>query len=73
MSGALAERDFVEKLHKAGFADVEVVHRNPWGIDDCALYPLFGEDLITLMRKLIPPERQDHVGESIVIKARLSS
>lgn len=39
-------------------------------MDDCALYPLFQEDLIALMRRLIPAERQGHVGESIVIKAR---
>jgi arsenite methyltransferase len=73
VSGALAERDFVEKLQKVGFVDVHVVHRNPWGIDDCELYPLFGDDLITLMRRLIPPESQGHVGESIVIKARLGA
>ena len=71
MSGALAERDFVEKLQKVGFVDVEVVYRRPWGIDDCALYPLFTDDLLALMRRLIPPEKQDRVGESIVIKARL--
>jgi hypothetical protein len=47
------------------------VHREPWGIDECALYPLFDEELISLMRRLIPEERQDHVGESIVIKARV--
>ena len=70
MSGALAERDFVEKLQQAGFVDVEVVHRRPWGIDDCAVYPLFTYDLIALMRRLIPAEIQDHIGESIVIKAR---
>jgi arsenite methyltransferase len=52
---------------------VEVVHRQPWGVDDCALYPLFGEELIALMRRLIPADQQDHVGESIVIKARLET
>ena len=71
MSGALAERDFVAKLNKVGFVDVEVVHRRPWGIDQCALYPLFGDDLIALMRRLVAAERQDHVGDSIVIRARL--
>lgn len=72
MSGALAERDFVEKLDRAGFEDVEIVDRRPWGVDDCALYPLFDDDLVALMRRLIPQERQDRVGESIVIKARLA-
>jgi len=69
----MAERDFVEKLQRAGFEHVRVIHRTAWGIDDCALYPLFGDDLIALMRRLIPPERQNYVGESIVIKARLGT
>jgi hypothetical protein len=34
------------------------------------MYPLFTDDLIALMRRLIPTEQQDRVGESIVIKAR---
>lgn len=70
MSGALAERDFVHKLNKAGFQDIEIVHRAPWGIDDCALIPLFTEELIALMRRLIPIEQQDRIGDSIVVKAR---
>lgn len=71
MSGALAERDFVEKLGTAGFERVEVVDRRPWGVADCAVYPLFDEDLVALMRRLIPPDQQDRIGESIVVKARL--
>lgn len=71
MSGALAERDFVTKLEKAGFVAVEVVSRKPWGVDDCSLYPLFTDELIQLMERLIPAEQRDQIGESIVIKARL--
>jgi ubiquinone/menaquinone biosynthesis C-methylase UbiE len=37
VAGALAEGDFVRKLQKAGFQGVEVVHREPMSIDDCAL------------------------------------
>ena len=72
MSGALAERDFVEKLEKAGFGSIEVPVRRPWGVDECALYPLFTAELIELMRKLIPIEDQGRVAKSIVLKARLS-
>ncbi len=71
MSGALAERDFVDKLEKSGFTAIEIVGRKPWGVEDCRVYPLFTEDLIGLMERLIPRERRDHIGESIVIKARL--
>jgi arsenite methyltransferase len=71
VSGALAERDFVNKLERAGFIDIEVVDRRPFGIDDCALYPLFDGELIALMRRLIPPDRQSSVATAIVVKARL--
>src|SRR5215510_12490860 len=54
IAGALAESDFVHRLAKAGFVDIDVVHRDPLSIDDCALYPLFSFDVIDLMRELIP-------------------
>jgi hypothetical protein len=72
VSGALAERDFVEKLVKAGFVDIDVPVRRPWGVDECALYPLFTGELIALMRDLIPAEDQGRVANSIVVKARSS-
>jgi arsenite methyltransferase len=72
VSGALAERDFVEKLQKVGFGAIEVVNRQPWGIGDCALYPLFDDDLIGLMKRVIPSQQQAHIGDSIVVKARLA-
>ena len=71
MSGALAERDFVEKLQRVGFTSIEVVDRQPWAIADCALYPLFDDDLIALMKRVIPLQQQNHIGDSIVVKARL--
>lgn len=71
MAGALTERDFVAKLEGAGFADVEILERSPMGVDDCALYPLFTTELLDLMRRLIPPERQGEVGVAVVVRARL--
>lgn len=72
MSGALAERDFVEKLERFGFTSIEIRDRTPWGIEDCSMYPLFDEDLIALMRRVIPRRQQSSIGNSIVIKARLN-
>jgi arsenite methyltransferase len=69
VSGALAEDDFVEKLERAGFRDVEILHREPLSVDDCALYPLFGDDVIALMRELIPDERQKSVATAVVVRA----
>ncbi len=69
MAGALAERDFVAKLEKAGFEGVEVVDRQPVSVDDFTLYPLFTDDLIDLMRRLIPPEQQATVATAVVVRA----
>ena len=71
MAGALAERDFVAKMERAGFADIEIVSREDRSIDDFALYPLFTDELVALMRALIPAEQQHAVATAVVIKARL--
>jgi hypothetical protein len=71
VAGALTERDFVEKLEKAGFGDIEVHQREPMSVDDLTLYPLFADELIGLMRTLIAPARQDAVATSIVVTATL--
>jgi len=73
VAGALAEDDFVHKLVKAGFGAVEVLHHEPLSIDDCALYPLFSDEVIALMRKLIPADRHATVAIAVVIRARLSA
>lgn len=70
MAGALTERDFVEKITKAGFAGVQTHRRESVSVDDLGLYPLFTPELIQLMRTLIPAERQAAVATSVVITAR---
>jgi arsenite methyltransferase len=71
IAGALTEPDFIRKLEKVGFQQVEVLNREALSIDDCALYPLFSDRLIQLMRKLIAPEKHDAVAVAIVVKAHL--
>ena len=71
MAGALTERGFVEKLEKAGFDEIEVLDREPFSIEDIELYPLLTADVIALMRKLLPPERQRAVATAVVVRARL--
>jgi SAM-dependent methyltransferase len=73
VAGALAEDDFVRKLERAGFVDVEVVEHAALSIDDCALYPLFSDQVIDLMRKLIPEDRHDRVAVAVVVRATLPS
>ncbi len=70
MAGALTERDFVRKLERAGFVDVEVLERTRLGIEECALYPLFTEELLATMRRLIPAERLGAIAVVAVIRAR---
>jgi hypothetical protein len=71
VAGALTERDFVAKLERAGFSDIEIVERSPMSVDDCSLYPLFTPDVLDLMRTLIPPEQQRAIGTAVVLRARL--
>ncbi len=73
VAGALAEIDFVGKLEKAGLENVEVLRREPFSIDDCALYPLFSDQVIRLMRQLIPADKQSAVAATVVIRATLPS
>jgi arsenite methyltransferase len=42
----------------------------PYGIDECAQYPVFPPDLIALMRRLIPPARHATVARSLIFTAR---
>lgn len=69
VAGALSERDFLGKLERAGFVDVGVRHREALSVDDCALYPLFTDEVIALMRRLISPERQRQVAVALVVTA----
>ena len=66
----MAERDFVEKLGRVGFTGIEIVDRQAFGVEDAVLYPLFTDDLIEVMRRTIPVEKQSEVATSIVLKAR---
>jgi arsenite methyltransferase len=48
---------------------VEVLEHTAMGIDDCALYPLFTEELLATMRRVIAPEQLDRLAVSVVIRA----
>ncbi len=42
----------------------------PFGIDDCAQYPVFTAELLDLMRRHIPRERWERVARSATFTAR---
>jgi arsenite methyltransferase len=69
VSGALAERVFVHKLKKIGFTNVKVVERLPFALEQAAEYPLFTDEVIGLMRDLIPVERHGQIAVSVTITA----
>lgn len=71
ISGALSEDVFRNKLEKAGFVDVGMGERIPFGIEDAAIYPLFDDDVIALMKRLIPESDQAHIATSAIVTARL--
>jgi hypothetical protein len=66
----MAERAFAGKLERAGFTDVWVGGHRPFGIDQAALYPLFSPEVIRVMRRTIPADRQGHVATGVIVKAR---
>ena len=69
MSGALTERAFVENLRRAGFSDVRVRERVPYGLGDLEREPTFAPDLVDLMRRLLPVSVQARIGVRLVLTA----
>lgn len=65
----MAERVFAGKLERAGFTDVWVGGHRAFGIDEAALYPLFTQAVIEVMRRTIPPDHHDHVATGVIVKA----
>lgn len=66
----MAERVFARKLERVGFTDVWIGERRPFGIEQAAIFPLFTDEVVELMRTLIPAERRDSVASSVIAKAR---
>ena len=70
LSGALSEVALYKGLRRAGFRDVVIELAGDFGIDECALYPLFNEELLDLLRSRLPPDRHDRIAKSVVVRAR---
>jgi len=69
VSGALAERVFATKMERVGFTNVWIGERIDFSVEDAVNYPLFTDEVVHLMRTLIPPEKQPSVAMSVIIKA----
>jgi SAM-dependent methyltransferase len=70
LSGALSEVALYKGLRRAGFRSVDISERQPFGIEECALYPLFTDQLLELLRRLVPAERHDRIAASVFVSAR---
>ncbi len=70
LSGALSEVALYKGLRRAGFRDVGITPLHPFGIAECALYPLFNDELLALLRDRVPADRHDRIAESVFVAAR---
>lgn len=70
LSGALSEVALYKGLRRAGFRDVAIEPLSDFGIAECALYPLFSDDLLELLRRLVPVERHGRIARSVFVRSR---
>lgn len=70
LSGALSEVAMYKGLRRAGFRDVSLQPIEPFGIAECALYPLFSADLLALLQARLPAARHDRIATSMLVTGR---
>jgi len=70
LSGALSEKALYKGVRRAGFREVSIEPLEPFGIEECSLYPLFGDELLALLRERLPAERHDRIAASVLVRAR---
>jgi SAM-dependent methyltransferase len=70
LSGALSEIALYKGLRRAGFREVAMETLEPFGIAECALYPLFGDELLALLRARVPQERHGRIAMSVLVRGR---
>ena len=70
LSGALSEVALYKGLRRAGFRDVSIEPGGSFGIAECSLYPLFGDELLAMLRRLVPADRHDRIAQGAFVRAR---
>ena len=70
LSGALSETALYKGLRRAGFRAVDIEPLHPFGIVECALYPLFNDALLDLLRSRVPADRHNRIAQSVFVHAR---
>jgi arsenite methyltransferase len=69
-AGAMSERVLLRSLRRVGLVDLEIRERHPFGVQDCARFPLFSPALLAVMRATIPADRQADVATCLTLTAR---
>jgi arsenite methyltransferase len=70
LSGALSETALYKGLRRAGFRDVGIEPLDDFGIGECALYPIFSDQLLGLFQRLVPIERHGRIARSVFVRGR---
>jgi arsenite methyltransferase len=70
LSGALSETALYKGLRRSGFRAVGIEPQEPFGIGECALYPLFSHAMLDLLRSHVPVERHDRIANTVFVHAR---
>jgi arsenite methyltransferase len=70
LSGALSEIALYKGVRRAGFREVSIEPLAPFGIAEAALYPIFSDELLALLRERVPAERHDRIAMSVLVLAR---
>jgi SAM-dependent methyltransferase len=70
LSGALSEIAMYKGVRRAGFREVLIEPIESFGIAECALYPLFNDELLDLLRARVPAERHHRIAASVLVRAR---
>jgi SAM-dependent methyltransferase len=69
LSGALSEIAMYKGVRRAGFREVAIEPIESFGIAECALYPLFNDELLGLLRARVPAERHSRIAMSVLVRA----
>jgi arsenite methyltransferase len=69
LSGALSEVAMYKGVRRAGFREVAIEPIESFGIAECALYPLFDDELLDLLRARVPAESHDRIAMSVLVRA----
>ena len=70
ISGALSQRVFLRKLRNVGFEETWIGFREPFGLAEAVLYPLFTPNNIQQLHYLLPVERHDRIATAVLVRAR---